>query len=72
MLTLDLPNDALDLVANLLLDLRGQCLQWLLQQTVDHVKGLHWRETWVLEEQETVHTPGYTQLVCGAHIDIRL
>ncbi|KAF2359735.1 hypothetical protein FHG87_009511, partial [Trinorchestia longiramus] len=62
LLTLDLPNDALDIVSGLLLELRVQCLQWLLQQTVEHVRKLHWRETWTLEEPDDPAAPGYTNL----------
>lgn len=43
LLNLDLPNDALDMISGLLLELRVQCLQWLLHQTVEHVKKLHWK-----------------------------
>lgn len=49
LLTLDLPNDALDVVKDLIFDLRVHCLTSLFQQTVEHVRSLHTREKWQLE-----------------------
>lgn len=60
LLTLDLPNDALDVVKNLILDLRVHCLTSLFQQTVEHVQSLHSREKWQLEVDD--ENGGYTQL----------
>ncbi|XP_042225701.1 exocyst complex component 2-like isoform X2 [Homarus americanus] len=49
LLTLDLPNDALDVLKDLIFDLRVHCLTSLFQQTVEHVRSLHTREKWQLE-----------------------
>ncbi|XP_076044833.1 exocyst complex component secretory 5 [Oratosquilla oratoria] len=60
MLTLDLPNDALDIIKDLILDLRVHCLTSLFQQTVEHVRSLHRREKWKLEVDD--ENGGCTQL----------
>lgn len=60
LLMLDLPNDALDVVKELIFDLRVHCLTSLFQQTVEHVRGLHTREKWQLEVDDD--NGGCTQL----------
>lgn len=60
LLTLDLPNDALDVVKDLILDLRVHCLTSLFQQTVEHVRSLHSREKWQLGVDD--ENGGFTQL----------
>ncbi|XP_042861226.1 exocyst complex component 2-like [Penaeus japonicus] len=60
LLTQDLPNDALDVVKDLILDLRVHCLMSLFQQTVEHVRSLHTREKWNLEVDD--ENGGCTQL----------
>ena len=49
MIDLDLPGDALDLIVNLLSDLRLHCLQVIFQTIVDKVNQLHFVEDWVQE-----------------------
>ena len=49
MIELDLPGDALDLIVNLLSDLRLHCLQVIFQTIVDKVNQLHFVEDWVQE-----------------------
>ncbi|CAL4124677.1 unnamed protein product, partial [Meganyctiphanes norvegica] len=60
LLTLDLPNDALDIIKDLILDLRVHCLTALFQQTIEHVRSLHLREKWQLELDDD--NGGSTQL----------
>ncbi|KAK8724030.1 hypothetical protein OTU49_011406 [Cherax quadricarinatus] len=60
LLTLDLPNDALDVVKELIFDLRVHCLTSLFQQTVEHLRNLHTREKWQLEVDD--ENGGCTQL----------
>ena len=49
MIDLDLPGDALDLIVNLLSDLRLHCLQVIFQTIVDKVNQLHFVEDWIQE-----------------------
>ena len=49
MIDLDLPGDALDLIVNLLSDLRLHCLQVIFQTIVDKVNQLHFVEDWAQE-----------------------
>ncbi|KAK4306275.1 hypothetical protein Pmani_021897 [Petrolisthes manimaculis] len=60
LLTLDLPNDALDVLKDLIFDLRVHCLTSLFQQTIEHVLSLHTREKWQLEVDD--ESGGCTQL----------
>ncbi|KDQ71568.1 exocyst complex component 2 [Zootermopsis nevadensis] len=46
---LDLPGEALDIIAILIFDLRLHCMSTLFQQASEHVKSLHKRETWKIE-----------------------
>lgn len=49
LIRLDLPGEALDIVANLIFDLRLHCMSTLFQQASEHIKSLHKRETWKIE-----------------------
>ncbi|KAG0730531.1 Exocyst complex component 2 [Chionoecetes opilio] len=60
LLTLDLPNDALDVIRDLIFDLRVHCLTSLFQQTMEHVCGLYTREKWKVEVDD--EHGGCTQL----------
>lgn len=60
LLTLDLPNDALDVIRDLIFDLRVHCLTSLFQQTMEHVCGLYTREQWKVEVDDEFG--GCTQL----------
>ncbi|XP_063890130.1 LOW QUALITY PROTEIN: exocyst complex component 2-like [Scylla paramamosain] len=60
LLTLDLPNDALDVIRDLIFDLRVHCLTSLFQQTMEHVCGLYTREQWKVEMDD--EHGGCTQL----------
>ncbi|XP_023727524.1 exocyst complex component 2 [Cryptotermes secundus] len=49
LIRLDLPGEALDIVAILIFDLRVHCMSTLFQQASEHVKSLHKMETWKIE-----------------------
>lgn len=49
LIKLDLPSEALDIVFNVILDLRIYCMNVLFKQRVDEVKWFHKRETWKIE-----------------------
>lgn len=47
LIKLDLPSDALDIIATLLLDLRIHCMSILFRQTIERIKLL--RESWKID-----------------------
>lgn len=49
LIKLDLPSEALDIVFNVILDLRIYCMNVLFKQQIDEVKWFHKRETWKIE-----------------------
>lgn len=49
LIKLDLPSEALDIVFNVILDLRIYCMNVLFKQRIDEVKWFHKRETWKIE-----------------------
>lgn len=61
LIKLDLPSEALDIIAGLILDLRVYCMSILFKQTTEQVKHLHKQETWKIEFSST-HS-GITDLV---------
>ncbi|KAG7264212.1 hypothetical protein CRUP_033468 [Coryphaenoides rupestris] len=56
--TLEIPNDLLQLIQDLLLDLRVHCLLVSLQQTTEDVKRLTEREDWVVDNEGVTSLPG--------------
>nr|CAD7571838.1 unnamed protein product [Timema californicum] len=60
LIRLDLPNEALTIIASLIFDLRLHCMSTLFQQAAEHIKCLHKKETWHIEF-DTKHS-GITQL----------
>lgn len=61
LIKLDLPSEALDIVFNVILDLRIYCMSVLFKQRIDEVKQFHKRETWKIEF--TSKHSGITNLV---------
>lgn len=53
LIKLDLPNEALDIVFSVILDLRIYCMSILFKQRIDEVKWFHKRETWKIEFTHT-------------------
>lgn len=49
LMRLDLPSEALDIVGNLIHDLKLHCMIGLLKQAVDSVKTFNKKETWKIE-----------------------
>lgn len=49
LIKLDLPSEALDIVFNVILDLRIYCMNVLFKQRIDEVKWFYKRETWKIE-----------------------
>lgn len=61
LLKLDLPSEPLQIVSELILDLRIHCMSILFKQTIVQVKQLAKEETWKIECSTTHH--GITKLV---------
>lgn len=57
---LDLPSDSQDLVQELAFDMRTNCMFTLLKQAITDVKGLHTKETWLVQTDDELG--GTTQL----------
>lgn len=49
LIRLDLPGEALDIVGNLIFDLRLHCMSTLLKQAGESVRNLHTQETWNMQ-----------------------
>lgn len=49
LIRLDLPSEALDIVASLIFDLRLHCMSTLLKQAGESVRQLHTQETWNIQ-----------------------
>ncbi|XP_071785784.1 exocyst complex component 2-like isoform X2 [Asterias amurensis] len=49
MAALDVPSSALDHVHSLVADLRVHCMETLFKEAKEDIRGLHTRETWVLQ-----------------------
>lgn len=61
LIKLDLPSEALDIIASLILDLRIYCMSVLFKQTTEQIKELSKQESWKIEF--TGNANGVTDLV---------
>ncbi|KAJ8395529.1 hypothetical protein AAFF_G00032630 [Aldrovandia affinis] len=62
MAALEIPNDLLQVIQGLLLDLRVHCLLVTLQQTAEDVKRLAEREDWVVDNEGITSLPAQFEL----------
>ncbi|XP_064409444.1 exocyst complex component 2 isoform X2 [Latimeria chalumnae] len=59
---LEIPNDLLQVIQDLILDLRVRCLMVTLQQTAEDVKRLAEKEDWVIDNEGVTSLPSQFEL----------